>query len=66
LLVFVVVSLALAATFAHTLRVANYGTAAVIAAFLAVFLWQVGKFFRRNRPGVYRVDDPPADLMPAA
>jgi hypothetical protein len=66
LLVFVLVSLALAATFAYTLRVANYGTAAVIAAFLALFLWQVGKFFRRNRPGVYRVDDPPADLIPAA
>ena len=65
LLVFVGVSLALAAADAHTVRVANYGTAVIIAAFLALFLWQGGNFFRRNRPAVYRVEEPPADLMPA-
>ena len=36
----------------------------VIAAFLALFLWQGGNFFRRNRPGLYRPDAPPEELLP--
>jgi hypothetical protein len=38
--------------------------AAFVAGFLALFLWQGGNFFRRNRPGLYRPDAIPAALMP--
>ena len=41
------------------------GTLFVIA-FLSLFLWQMGRFFRRNRPGTYRPDAPPAELLPTA
>jgi hypothetical protein len=40
------------------------GGAAFIAIFLALFLWQAGAFFRRNRPGIYRPEAPPEALMP--
>ena len=38
--------------------------AAFIGAFLALFLWQSGNYFRRNRPGVYHPDALPSVLMP--
>lgn len=38
--------------------------AAFIAAFLGLFLWHGGNFFRRNRPGVYRPDALPEILLP--
>lgn len=40
--------------------------AAFIALFLALFLWQGGDFLRRNRPGLYRAEAPPPDVMPKA
>jgi hypothetical protein len=40
------------------------GAVAVVGVFLALFLWQGGSFFRRNRPGLYRPDALPPDLMP--
>jgi hypothetical protein len=42
----------------------DIGGAALIAAFLAVLIWQTGVFFLRNRPRRYRADAPPADLVP--
>lgn len=38
--------------------------ALLIGAFLALFLWQVGNYFRRNRPARYAPQALPADLMP--
>jgi hypothetical protein len=38
--------------------------AAFIGVFLAFFLWQGGNFVVRNRPGLYRPDALPAQLMP--
>ena len=38
--------------------------AALVGAFFALFAWQSGAFFRRNRPGRYRPDAVPADLVP--
>jgi hypothetical protein len=40
--------------------------AAFIAAFLALGLWQGGNYFYRNRPGVYRPDALPVEVMPKA
>jgi hypothetical protein len=39
--------------------------ALMVGGFLALFLWQVGTFFRRNRPGTYRPDAIPAEVLPA-
>ena len=35
-----------------------------VAAFLALFVWQSGGYFKRNRPGRYRPDAPPKELVP--
>jgi hypothetical protein len=62
--VFIGVTLGLAGLIVRALQAAAIGGAALIAVFLAVFLWQGGNFIRRNRPGVYRPDALPQELMP--
>jgi hypothetical protein len=64
LVIFASVGLGLAALFVRTLQAKTLGGAAFVGFFLALFLWQGGNFFRRNRPGVYRADAPPPELMP--
>lgn len=63
-LVFAGASLALAALVVRALQVEAWGGAAFIAAFLAFFLWQAGAFFRRNRPGTFRPDAVPPQVLP--
>ena len=64
LAVFAVVSFMLAALIARGLQARVIGGALFVAGFLALFLWRGGDYFRRNRPRPYRVDAPPADLLP--
>jgi hypothetical protein len=64
LVLYTLVALALAAVFVRALEVHAIGGAAFIGAFVALFLWQGGNFFRRNRPGTYRPDALPHELMP--
>ena len=64
LAVFVGVSLALAALIVRSLQAQTMGGAAFVAAFLALFLWRGGDFFRRNRPRLYTAANLPAELMP--
>ena len=64
LALYTVVALLLAAVFVRALEVHALGGAAFIGAFVALFLWQGGNFFRRNRPGTYRPDALPQELMP--
>lgn len=64
LAVFVAFALALAWLTVRALVENSLGGAAFTAAFLALFLWQSGNFFRRNRPGRYSPDAPPRVLMP--
>jgi hypothetical protein len=64
LALFVVVGLMLAALVPRALQAHTLGGAAFIVAFLALFLWQGGNFFRRNRPGNYRPDALPPELLP--
>ena len=45
------VSLGLAALTVRALQMGATAAAAMVGGFLALFLWQVGTFFRRNRPG---------------
>ncbi len=61
---FVVVGLLLAALVPRALQAHTIGGAVFILAFLALFLWQGGNFFRRNRPGKYRPDALPPELLP--
>ncbi|MGH6682355.1 MAG: hypothetical protein ACRECA_00270 [Pseudolabrys sp.] len=64
LVVFAGVALGLALLIVRAMQADVTGGAAFIAIFLALFLWQAGAFFRRNRPGIYRAEAPPEALMP--
>ena len=64
LLVFVGVALVFAALIARALQAGAMSGAAFVGGFLVLFLWQGGNFFRRNRPGLYRPEALPAELMP--
>lgn len=59
-----VTSLAMAAMIVRALQAGVWAGAAFVLAFLALFLWQGGQFFRLNRPGLYDVAQPPAALLP--
>jgi hypothetical protein len=48
----------------QALRIQSLSGAALAGGFLALFLWQVGGYFRRNRPGHYRPDALPRELLP--
>ncbi len=61
---FVGVALGLALLVVRALQADTKGGATFVLVFLVLFLWQGGNFFRRNRPGRYRPDAPPAELMP--
>jgi hypothetical protein len=61
---FVGVALAMAAVVARALQTHTGSVAVFIAAFLALFLWQGGNFFRRNKPGDYRPDALAPELLP--
>jgi hypothetical protein len=63
-LIFAAAGLGLAALVARALQAGALTSAAIVAAFLVLYLWQAGNFFRRNRPGTYRPDALPADVMP--
>jgi hypothetical protein len=58
------VALAVAALIVRALQADAIGGAAFIGGFLVLFLWQGGNFFRRNRPGIYRPEALPAELLP--
>jgi len=64
LLAFAGVALGLALLIVRALQADAKGGAAIIGGFLVLFLWQSGNFFRRNRPGHYRPEALPAELMP--
>jgi hypothetical protein len=64
LIVFAAVSLALAWLAVRGLQADARAGAVFVGGFLALFLWQGGNFFRRNRPGLYRPDAIPTALMP--
>ena len=62
--VFFGVAAGLAVLTVHALATGVYSGAALVAAFLALFVWQSGGYFKRNRPGRYRPDAPPKALVP--
>jgi hypothetical protein len=62
--VFVGAALAMAALVVRALQDKAWAGAAFIAAFLALFLWQAGNFFVRNKPGTYDPANPPPQVLP--
>jgi hypothetical protein len=64
LAIFTGASLGLAALIVRALQAQVFAGVLFIAAFLALFLWRGGNYFRRNRPGLYRAETPPPDLLP--
>ncbi len=66
LCLFVVASLGLAALTVRALQSQAWTGAAFVGGFLALFLYQLGAYFRRNRPGHYHPEALPPDLLPPA
>jgi hypothetical protein len=64
LAVFVVLALAIAILAVRALQTEQWAGAAVVGGFWLVFLWQIGNFFRRNRPRRFAGGDIPADVLP--
>jgi hypothetical protein len=64
LVIFAAVALAMAALTVQALAIGVWAGAAVVAGLLALSLWQAGGYFKRNRPGSYRADAPPQNLLP--
>jgi hypothetical protein len=64
LAVFAAATAALAALTAYALAAGAWIAAALVGGFLALFLWQSGGYFRRNRPGRYSPQAPPRELVP--
>jgi hypothetical protein len=48
----------------RTVRSGQWGASAVIGIFFVTFVYQLGLYFRRNRPGRYRPDAVPQGLLP--
>lgn len=61
-----VASLGFAMLIVRALQTQAWAGAGFIAAFLGLFLWQLGGYFRRNRPGDYRADNVPVELLPGS
>jgi hypothetical protein len=63
---FAAVALGLAALIVRGLREGTLVGAVFVAAFLALFLWHMGGFLRKNRPVAYSVEAPPQDVLPTS
>ena len=57
-------ALGIGALMLRALQVGALAGALFIAAFLALFLWQLGGFFLRNRPGTFAPDHVPPLVLP--
>lgn len=66
LTVFSAISFGMAFLIMRALQSGAMAGAAFIAAFLGLFLWHGGNYFRRNRPGVYMPGALPKSLVPDA
>jgi len=52
--------------FVRAMGSVQWATTAVVGIFFLVFAYQLGNYFYRNRPGRYRADAIPADVLPRA
>jgi hypothetical protein len=63
---FAAAALGLAALTVRAVHERAFAAAGLIGAFFALFLWQAGGYFARNRPGRYEPRSLPRALMPPA
>jgi len=63
-IVFGTLLLGLAGLIARAVQEASWPAVLFVLGFLALFSWQIGNFFRFNKPVRYQVDAPPAHLLP--
>jgi hypothetical protein len=61
---FAVVMVTIAAMIVRALRQEQWSASAIIAAILAAFAYQIGNYFRRNRPVQYRPGAIPPEVLP--
>jgi NADH:ubiquinone oxidoreductase subunit 6 (subunit J) len=66
ILVFAGVLFATAAMVVRAIQIEQWNGAVVVALFFAVFAFQLGNYFRRNRPVRYRPDALPDKVLPVA
>jgi hypothetical protein len=64
LALFAGVALALAVLTVRALEIGAYAGAGLVGGFFVLFAWQSGTYFKRNRPGRYRPDAVPKNLVP--
>lgn len=64
--VFAALLLGMAAMIARAMYEASWQGALFVLGFMALFVWQIGKFFLLNKPVRYDVDAPPENLLPRA
>jgi hypothetical protein len=62
--VFVMLGAGMIALIVKALAEPSLPAAALVAGFFALFLWQLGGFFLRNRPGQYQADAVPPITLP--
>ena len=62
--VMVAIAVALAILMGRTVLNRDIAGFAVVAGVMLLFAWQVGTLFYRNRPLVYRADEPPPAVLP--
>jgi hypothetical protein len=54
----------LAVLIVRALQLGQWTGAGIVGLFFAVFVFQLGSYFRRNRPGRYRPEAIPANVLP--
>ncbi|HEX5506992.1 MAG TPA: hypothetical protein VFX37_00650 [Pseudolabrys sp.] len=62
--VFTATSIVAAVLIVRAIEARAWQVAAIVGAFAAVFFWQAGRYFRRNKPGRYRPDALPGEVIP--
>ena len=62
--VFVTLGAGMVALLVKALAEPSLAAAALVAGFFALYVWQLGGFFLRNRPGQYEVDAVPTIALP--
>ena len=62
--VFAALLLGMVGMIVRALQEASWPGALFILGFMALFVWQIGKFFLLNKPVRYEVDAPPESLLP--
>ena len=63
-LVFIAAGIALLGLTVRAITTGAWSGAAFVLAFLALFLWQAGTFFHRNRPGSFDPSAVPPQVLP--